>query len=223
MRFKLTSSIGRLLFCLLAVATAYGQERAANAPDGAGAAASVEIIDFGADRMRTSDRVCSDARFVAPGGGGLEGSGLRVHGTHNDATDCRQLFARGAIELRDSFAQNLAGLLPRPDRATVFVDPVQQADVDIVWFDGQSLGGGSGVPVVYTFPDHHLVGVHAADTDYACVVRLADADGAPNLEDPAYVEEPVRGGVQASLASIPASPSRDRTRSRSATNRRSDR
>lgn len=144
MRFDMPPSVRWPLLCLFLAATAHGQEPqeprgAASASDAAGAADAVEIFDFGVDSPYPNG-ICTDARFGTPDGGPLGGAGGRVHGTHNDATDCRRLFESGDIVLRDSVAPNLAGDVPSAGRSTIFVDPVQQNDVGIVSFDGESLG-----------------------------------------------------------------------------------
>lgn len=210
MRFNMPASVRWPLLCLLLAGRAHGQDPeepldAADASDAADAAVAVEILDFGVDRPHPNG-ICTDARFGTLDGGG--GSGGRVHGTYNDATDCRRLFESGNIVLRDSIAPNLAGGLPRADRSTIFVDPVQQTGFGIVWFDGQSIGRRSGVPIVYSGPGRHLVGVRATEPDYACVVRIADADGAATAGEAAYATQAVQHEGEISLVSIPASTGR---------------
>ncbi|HEU4617655.1 MAG TPA: alpha/beta fold hydrolase, partial [Gammaproteobacteria bacterium] len=96
------------------------------------AANAVEILDFGADSSRPDGR-CSDPRFLAPDGSVLTDAPGHVSSkTHGDATDCRRLFMSGTIVLKASFAPNRAGNLAAETRATLFVDPAEQAGVGIV-------------------------------------------------------------------------------------------
>jgi hypothetical protein len=166
----------------------------------AAVADTLEIVDFGADTSRPNG-ICSDARFMAADGHVLRDAAGRVRGTHDDATDCRQLFTSGEIVLVASVAPDHTGNVSAPDRATVFVDPAQQTGVAIVSLDGKSLGGRSGVPVVYARPGYRLVGVRMTERNYACTVRVT---GAANAEEPAYVTQPARRDSQVSLVRIPA-------------------